>query len=37
MLEESVKVFPDFKEEEQDLELLFKHVKYYFIPWQKQY
>jgi len=30
LLEESSKVFPDFKDEEADLELLFKHIKYYF-------
>lgn len=35
MLEESVKAFPDFEQEEQDLELLFKHIKYYFPEFKK--
>ena len=30
LLEESSRVFPDFKNEETDLELLFKHIKYYY-------
>lgn len=30
LLEESSKVFPDFQAEEADLELLFKHIKYYY-------
>ncbi|MFD0963504.1 gliding motility lipoprotein GldB [Pseudofulvibacter geojedonensis] len=30
MLQESLKVFPDFKQEKKDLELLFKHIKFYF-------
>lgn len=30
LLEEVGKAFPDFEDEKQDLELLFKHIKYYF-------
>ncbi|HET8735605.1 MAG TPA: gliding motility lipoprotein GldB [Pricia sp.] len=30
LLSEVASAFPDFSEEEQDLELLFKHIKYYF-------
>jgi len=30
LLEESSKVFPDLNAEEADLELLFKHIKYYY-------
>jgi len=30
LLEESSKKFPDFHEEEAELELLFKHIKYYY-------
>jgi len=30
LLEESSKIFPEIKEEEADLELLFKHVKHYY-------
>jgi len=30
LLEETLKVFPNFYEEEADLKLLFKHIKYYY-------
>ena len=30
LLEESLKTFPEIKEEEADLELLFKHIEYYY-------
>lgn len=35
MLEESVRVFPDFEQEEKDLELLFKYVKFHFPEFKK--
>lgn len=35
MLEESIKVFPDFSKEKDDLELLFKHIKFYFPEFKK--
>ena len=35
MLEEVNKVFPDFNEEKEDLDLLFKHIKFYFPEFNK--
>ncbi len=35
LLEESSKKFPDLREEEADLELLFRHIKYYYPEFEK--
>ena len=35
LLEETSKVFPDLNAEEADLELLFKHIKYYYPEFEK--
>ena len=35
LLEEASKVFPDLNAEEADLELLFKHIKYYYPEFEK--
>lgn len=35
MLQETAKAFPDFKNEKQDLELLFQHIKFYFPEFEK--
>jgi len=35
LLEESSKILPNLKEEEADLELLFKHIKYYYPEFER--